>query len=250
MNDRDKDSYDVTTGIVLTVKEKLENISIRFKLWKINPLLAGSVVIIIAVAVIIGIAVSRENRPEFSYPCESGFEERFVTKTKNKITVSMRISDMGLYDPDTREVIHTLSYSDESDYAVFIADFIITNNSTDMLTLNGPSGGIALGYAKDVKYKQNGKNDAYVVNGFMYYEDSGSYDSSYSVYVAPGETVEKRFRFIYPAEFAGKIDSLYFCRPWVDDNHEVLVYEVMGVGEPYITMRLNNRKLFPALTKS
>ncbi|MGN0695168.1 MAG: hypothetical protein ACI4J5_00205 [Oscillospiraceae bacterium] len=250
MNDRDKDSYDVTTGVMLTVKEKLENISIRFKLWKINPLLAGSAVIIIAVAVILGISISKENEPVFSSPCESGFEDRVVTKTKSKITISMRVSELGIYNKETMELIPTFSYSHDSDYAVFIADLIITNKSEETFSLTGPMGGIAVGYAKDMKYKANGKNDAYAVNGYMYSEESGRYDSSYSIYVAPGETVETRFRFIYPAEYMDKIDSLYICRPWVDDNHEEMIFEVMGVGEPYITIRLNNRKLFPALTKS
>lgn len=249
MSGHDNDSYDVTTGIMLTVKEKLDNISVRFKLWKINPLLAGSVLIVAAVAVVLGAAIAKENEPVFSSPCESGFEERFITRTKSKITISMRISDMGIYDPDRKRAIPTLEYSSDSDNAAILADLIITNNSEDTFSLIGPMGGIALGYAKDMKYKTNGKNDAYAVNGYMYSEENDSYDSSYSLYVAPGETVEKRFRFIYPAEYTDKIDSLYICRPWVDDNHEEMIFEVLGVGEPYITIKLNNRKLFPALTK-
>ncbi|MCI5751897.1 MAG: hypothetical protein MR038_05350 [Oscillospiraceae bacterium] len=248
MSGHDNDSYDVTTGIMLTVKEKLDNISVRFKLWKINPLLAGSVLIIAAVAVILGIAIAKENEPVFSSPCESGFEERFITRTKNKVTVSMRVSDMGIYDPDRKRAIPTLEYSSNSDEVAITADFIFTNNGKEDFTF-GNAGGIALGYAKDVKYKKDGRNDAYAVIGFLYSEENDSYEGVYSIRVAPGETVEKRFRFIYPAEYADKIVSLYICRPWVDDNHEVTVFEVMGVGEPFLTFRLNNQKLFPALTK-
>lgn len=250
MNDHDKDSYDVTTGIMLTVKEKLENISVRFKLWKISPLIAGAVVIVIAVAVIIGIAFAKEHEPVFEAPCESEFEDRFVTKKKDGITVSMRVSDIRLYDHDTRTSFSTLEYETDSDDILIVADIIFTNNSDEELVLNGPSAGIALGYAKDVKYKHNGWNDAYVVNGEMYLQESDEYDMHYSLTIAPGESAENRFRFIYPACYADKIDTLYFCRRWVDDNHEENVYEVLGVGEPYLTMRLNNRKLFPKLTKT
>ncbi|MGN1417143.1 MAG: hypothetical protein ACI4XF_09880, partial [Oscillospiraceae bacterium] len=249
MNEHDKDSYDVTTDMMLTVKEKLNDISVRFKLWKINPLLAGAVVIVIVVAAVIIAVSSINSRPEFSSPCESGFENRYVTKKKDGITVSMRVSDIRLYDRDTKTSYSTLEYESDSDDMLVVSDIILTNNGNEDFAFDDRTG-IHLGYAKDIELKPEGGNDAYISYGKLYSGESGEYEYHYSVTIAPGETQELRFGFVYPADLMNRIDTLYFCDAWENDYDEETVYDVLNMGKPYLTFHLSNRKLFPRLTKA
>lgn len=250
MDNHDKDSYDVTTNLVLSVKEKLDNISIRFKLWKIPPLIRLAVIIIIAAAVVLLAASAFQKKPDFSYPCESGFEKRYVTMTKNKLKVSMRISDIRVYyNTDPNETYSSLEYDSDSDDILIIADLIFTNNGKEDLSLSSTDADFALGYAKDIKYEPDGTYDAYIVRGEMYSDESGKYEYAYSLNIAPGETVEKRFSFRYPAVLADKINTLYLCDKWENDYDEETVYDIMGLGKPYLTFHLSNRKLFPRLTR-
>lgn len=248
MKDHDKDSYDVTTGVMLTVKEKLDNISVRFKLWKINPLIAGAVVIAVVVAAVIIAAVSIENKPVFSNPCEIGYENRYVTKKKDGITMSMRVSDIRLYDDVTETSYSTVEYERDSDDMIIVADFILTNNGNEDFTFD-QSTGIHLGYAKDIDLKEDGSNDAYITYGKLYSWETCEFSYNYSVTIAPGETQELRFGFYYPARLADRIDTLYFCDRWENDYDEETVYDILNMGKPYLTFHLNNSKLFPKLKK-
>ncbi|MDE6592528.1 MAG: hypothetical protein K2K57_05625 [Oscillospiraceae bacterium] len=255
MNDEDQTLaekiQDKLADLGCIVKEKLDNISVKFKYWKINPIVVFSLVFAaVFVLVIVAAAGGKNEVSEFTAPCESGYEDKVYTMKEGKLTVTMRVSDIRRYDSKTGKSYSSTVYSDEFDSIMVIADFIFTNSGKEDIVIDNSRGsGLYMGYAHDSNpaYDENSKND-HMAGAELYLSAEEKPESGYSVMIGGKSSVEQRFCFIYWADVVNKINSLYICSDY-DDKNDDNIYAVWGIGVPWVSFRFKNETFFPALVK-
>ncbi len=255
MNDEDQTLAekirDKLADVGCIVKEKLDNISVKFKYWKINPIVVFSLAFLAVFIIVIAAATGEKSEvTEFTASCESGYEDRVFTMKKDKLTVTMRVSDIRRYDSKTGKSYSSTVYSDDLDRVMVIADFIFTNSGNEDIVLdNSRGGGLYMGYAHDSnpEYDENSKHD-YMTGAELYLSADEKPESGYSVTVGGKSSVEQRFCFIYQAYVVNQINSLYICSDY-DDNNDDNIYAVMGIGVPRISFRFKNETFFPVLVQ-
>ncbi|MDE7294480.1 MAG: hypothetical protein K2N72_08660 [Oscillospiraceae bacterium] len=255
MNDEDQTLaekiQDKLADLGCIVKEKLDNISVKFKYWKINPIVVFSLIFVAVFIIVIAAATGGKNEvTEFTASCESGYEDKVFTMKEDKLTVTMRVSDIRRYDSKTGKSYSSTVYSDDYDSMMVIADFIFTNSGNEDIVLDNSRGsGLYMGYAHDSNpaYDENSRND-HMAGAELYLSAEEKPEFNYSVTIGGKSSVEQRFCFIYWADVVNKINSLYICSDY-DDKNDDNIYAVWGAGVPWVSFRFKNETFFPVLVK-